>query len=195
MAGRRSDRQPLGRPGSQATSAGPDQPPPDLGSAGRSLWAEMSRVCPLGDPAASDALAQACRSLDRAKRYRARIAVEGPIIRTPSGLRSNPLLFREISALAFCIHTLTHLGRQSGGKAADSGPTTKQRHVGHLVRDMPEEATTALPAIAEQAHALPIRPWEVLHSAAGEILHPEREPGVDLERLKAAMAGQVFAAQ
>ena len=125
----------------------------------------------------------------------ARIALEGPIIRTASGLRSNPLLFREISALAFCIHVLTRLARQSGAKAAGSGPTAKQRHVGHLVEDMPQETTTTLPAIAEQAHALPIRPCEGLHSAAGEIWHPEREPGRDLERLKAAMAGQVFAAQ
>lgn len=66
--------------------------------------------------------------------------------------------------------------------------------VGHVLE---KEAWTHLdlPAIAGQAHAVAIGPGEEHHRAVGEVLHPEREPLEELERLKAAMGSQVFAAQ
>jgi predicted phage terminase large subunit-like protein len=52
-----------------------------------------------------------------------------------------------------------------------------------------------LPAICERAHAVAIGPGEVLHRAVGDVLHPEREPLVELERLRATMGSQALAAQ
>ena len=182
-----------------APTVGTDRPPPDLGTAGRALWTEMNRMHPLCDPATRKALAQACRSLDLAKRYRAQLAVEGELIRTTSGLRANPLLFREISALALCIHDLTRL---SSGKLADAGPSRHTDEHGPHTNDLVRYTRARkariqpdLPALPEHTHAGPTGAGEDHRGAVGQPLQPNREPRVELEGLRAAMAGQVFAGQ
>ncbi len=84
-------------------------------------------------------------------------------------------------------------------KASDVIILVMQRlHVDDLVGHVLEkEAWTHLnlPALAEHAHPVAIGPGEVHHRAIGDLLHPEREPLVELERLKAAMGSQGFAAQ
>ena len=66
--------------------------------------------------------------------------------------------------------------------------------VGHVL-DRDDWTHLDLPAIAERPYAVPIGPDEVHHRAVGDVLHPEREPLVELERLRTAMGSQAFAAQ
>lgn len=84
-------------------------------------------------------------------------------------------------------------------KASDVIILVMQRlHVDDLVGHVLEKEDWAhlnLPAIAEHAHAVAIGPGEVYQRAAGELLHPKREPLAVLEQQKAAMGSQPFAAQ
>ena len=52
-----------------------------------------------------------------------------------------------------------------------------------------------LPAVAEAAQEIPIGDRQSYRRAAGELLHPAREPMAALEELKAAMGSQAFSAQ
>ena len=53
----------------------------------------------------------------------------------------------------------------------------------------------SLPAIATDDHAVPVGPHELHHRKADSILHPERESGKTLERIKAEIGSLQFSAQ
>jgi predicted phage terminase large subunit-like protein len=67
--------------------------------------------------------------------------------------------------------------------------------VGHLLEKGEAWTRLDLPAIAEAPEAVPIGEGRIHRRAAGELLHPEREPMAVLDGLKAAMGSQAFSAQ
>jgi predicted phage terminase large subunit-like protein len=67
--------------------------------------------------------------------------------------------------------------------------------VGHVLEKGEPWAQLDLPAIAEAPQAVPIGEGKVHQRAAGEVLHPEREPFEVLMAQRAAMGSQAFSAQ
>ena len=65
---------------------------------------------------------------------------------------------------------------------------------GH-VRTLDDWTILSLPAIAEEEAWIPIGDNRVHHRKVGDVLHPEREPLVVLERMRAALGSAVFSAQ
>ena len=107
------------------------QPPSDLGPVGRALWEGITWDHKFRDASSYQDLAQACRCLDLAQQCRTRIAADGSLIRTKYGYRDNPLVMRQVSAIAVCLLTLRRLedlcskpawGRRSGTHAQPSRP-------------------------------------------------------------------------
>jgi predicted phage terminase large subunit-like protein len=75
---------------------------------------------------------------------------------------------------------------------------TQRLHVDDLVGHLLEEGDWAelnLPAIAEIERPVPIGPGKFHHRKPGDVLHPEREPAWELEKLKRKMGSADFAAQ
>jgi hypothetical protein len=62
------------------------------------------------DPGSIEVLAQACASLDRAELCAEEIARDGQMLRSKTGVRSNPLLREELANRAFCVRALSKLG-------------------------------------------------------------------------------------
>ncbi len=67
--------------------------------------------------------------------------------------------------------------------------------VGHVLDKSEEWTHLNLPAIAEEDEEIPLGDGRVHHRKVGELLHPEREPMEELERLKVEMGSQNFSAQ
>jgi len=67
--------------------------------------------------------------------------------------------------------------------------------VGHVLGKGEAWTHLDLPAIAEVAQEIPIGDRQRYRRAAGELLHPAREPMAALEELRAAMGSQAFSAQ
>ena len=55
-------------------------------------------------------LYHACAALDRAEDCAAQIAIDGPVLRTKSGIREHPALRCELASRSFCVRTLARLG-------------------------------------------------------------------------------------
>ena len=55
-------------------------------------------------------LTQACQALDRAEGLADRIAEDGDIIRTPTGIKAHPGIREELAARGFVVRTLQKLG-------------------------------------------------------------------------------------
>ena len=91
------------------------------------------------------------------------------------------------------------LSSRLDSKAEDVIVLIMQRlHVDDLVGNVLEKEDWThldLPAIAEAPQAVPIGEGRMYHRAAGEVLHPEREPMSVLENQKAVMGSQAFSAQ
>ena len=66
---------------------------------------------------------------------------------------------------------------------------------GVLLRSSDEWTVVSLPAIAEQDEEIPIGNGQIHVRRAGDVLHPEREPREALERLRAQLGAEIFAAQ
>jgi predicted phage terminase large subunit-like protein len=67
--------------------------------------------------------------------------------------------------------------------------------VGRLAEDPDGWTFLSLPAIATTAQAVPIGSGRLHHRSVGDVLHPEREPLEELDRLKREMGSEQFAAQ
>ena len=67
--------------------------------------------------------------------------------------------------------------------------------VGHVLEKGEPWTHLELPAIAEAPQEIAIGEGRIYRRAAGELLHPAREPREILDELKAAMGSQVFSAQ
>jgi predicted phage terminase large subunit-like protein len=75
---------------------------------------------------------------------------------------------------------------------------TQRLHVDDLVGHLLEEGDwieLSLPAIAEIERSVPIGPGKFLNRKLGDVLHPEREPAWELEKIKRKMGSADFAAQ
>jgi hypothetical protein len=86
------------------------EPPRALGEHGLRLWRAVVQDYAFDDPGSIEILAQACAGLDRAELCAAEIARDGQMIRTKTGLRSNPLLRDELANRAFAVRALSKLG-------------------------------------------------------------------------------------
>jgi len=53
---------------------------------------------------------RACRGADLAQECAAIIATDGPVVRTPQGVKDHPLLRHELTARAFVVRTISRLG-------------------------------------------------------------------------------------
>lgn len=95
-------------------------------------------------------------------------------------------------------YTRTLLSRLNN-KATDAIILVQQRlHLDDLaghVESLDDWVTLRLPAIAEEDAILPIGHGLVHHRQAGDLLHPEREPGEVLERLRRSLGTATFCAQ
>jgi predicted phage terminase large subunit-like protein len=66
---------------------------------------------------------------------------------------------------------------------------------GVLLRSSDEWTVLSLPAIAEQDEQIPIGNGQFHYRRAGDVLHPERVSRDDLEKLRAQLGAEIFAAQ
>jgi predicted phage terminase large subunit-like protein len=67
--------------------------------------------------------------------------------------------------------------------------------VGTLLRSSSRWTTLAFPAIAERDEYIRIGKNQYHHRRVGDVLHPEREPRSDIERMRSEMTPEDFAAQ
>ena len=86
------------------------QPSRPLGAHGRALWRKTTTEYRIEDAAGVEMLTQACRALDRAEGLADRIAEDGDIIRTPTGIKAHPGIREELAARGFVVRTLQKLG-------------------------------------------------------------------------------------
>jgi hypothetical protein len=86
------------------------EPPSDLGATGAALWVSIQRQYQIRDSGGMAMLKLACEASDRAQRCRQQIDQDGEMIRTRTGVRSNPLLRDELANRAFVVRTLGQLG-------------------------------------------------------------------------------------
>jgi hypothetical protein len=93
-----------------APAFAPSPPPYKLGKVGRSLWDRIQSEWAIEDSAGLELLAQAALAADRVGALAARIAADGEVIETATGLRAHPCLKDELGARAFIVHTLQRLG-------------------------------------------------------------------------------------
>jgi hypothetical protein len=85
-------------------------PPRPLGEHGMALWRSVTSQYAIEDAAGIEILQTACQALDRAEALKAQIDADGPVVRTKTGLRDNPLLKHETASRSLCIRTLARLG-------------------------------------------------------------------------------------
>jgi hypothetical protein len=74
------------------------------------LWNDVMSEYLIEDRGGCELLAQACVALDRAEALAEAIAHDGPMVRTESGFKDNPLLKHELANRAFVVRTLSRLG-------------------------------------------------------------------------------------
>jgi predicted phage terminase large subunit-like protein len=67
--------------------------------------------------------------------------------------------------------------------------------VGHVLEKSDEWTHLNLPAIAEEDEEIPLGDGRFHHRKVDELLHPEREPREELDKLRAEMGSQNFSAQ
>jgi hypothetical protein len=84
--------------------------PSELGEHGRALWSQVHAEYDVSDIGGRAMLREACRSLDRAEQYAARIDAEGAVVKTKTGPKEHPLVKAELAARAFVVRTLVRLG-------------------------------------------------------------------------------------
>ena len=95
---------------SEPLPANPDAPPRPLGRHGALLWRFITSEYSFDDTPGREMLYHACAALDRAEDCAAQIAVDGPVLRTKSGIREHPALRCELASRSFCVRTLARLG-------------------------------------------------------------------------------------
>jgi hypothetical protein len=95
----------LGEPGLTGS-----QPSRSLGAHGQALWHKTTTEYRIEDAAGVEMLTQACQALDRAEGLADRIAEDGDIIRTPTGIKAHPGIREELAARGFVVRTLQKLG-------------------------------------------------------------------------------------
>jgi hypothetical protein len=86
------------------------QPPRKLGKIGLALWQRVHRDFNVFDAGGVETLTQICLALDRLEEISNCIARDGLMVRTKSGLRSNPLICEEVALRSFCVRSLDRLG-------------------------------------------------------------------------------------
>jgi hypothetical protein len=96
------------------TIVGPDgsgiPPPRKLGKHGMSLWERVQREYAITDAGGVELLAQACACTDRAEAIAAGIDSTGEVLKTRTGVRTNPAIKDETALRALVVRTLEKLG-------------------------------------------------------------------------------------
>ena len=91
--------------------------------AGRAFWRVKSTTeYRIEDAAGVEMLTQACQALDRAEGLADRIAEDGDIIRTPTGIKAHPGIREELAARGFVVRDLAEVGFKL--RAVTRGPGT-----------------------------------------------------------------------
>jgi hypothetical protein len=85
-------------------------PPNTLGQAGQSLWRRILGEFTIEDAAGKQVLYEACALTDRAEGLRQEIDLDGPVLRSRSGLKSHPSIKDEISCRTAVTRILARLG-------------------------------------------------------------------------------------
>ncbi len=85
-------------------------PPRKLGKIGQSLWQTIQSEYCISDSGGIELLMQVCGASDRLDSIGSRIASDGEVIRTKTGLRAHPLLREEVALRAFIARTIERLG-------------------------------------------------------------------------------------
>jgi hypothetical protein len=88
----------------------PIRPPRPLGVHGQRLWDQVMAEYDVSDVAGIEFLVQAAAALDLAEALQERIAEDGPVIRTKTGLRAHPAIREQLAARSFVVRTLQRLG-------------------------------------------------------------------------------------
>jgi len=86
------------------------KPPRKLGKVGRSLWDTIQAEYQIADTGGAEMLMQICGASDRLDAIGARIAADGEVIKTRTGLRAHPLLREETALRAYISRTIERLG-------------------------------------------------------------------------------------
>jgi hypothetical protein len=86
------------------------QPSRPLGAHGQALWRRVLAEYDVSDAAGVEMLTQCCQAVDLAEALSARIAEDGEIVRTPTGIKSHPAIKDGLTARAFVVRTLQKLG-------------------------------------------------------------------------------------
>jgi hypothetical protein len=100
----------------------PPEPPPDLGAAGAKLWRDIAREWNVDGAAPETVLLHACQCADRVESLRLQILAEGELIKTPHGVKANPLIVLELQARALGVRLLGRLGVLDGEKRRPGRP-------------------------------------------------------------------------
>jgi phage terminase small subunit len=98
------------------------QPPRPLGKYGLDLWRRVLAQYDISDAGGVELLCLACQAIDRAERCREQIDRDGEMIKTRTGIRSNPLLRDELANRAYASRTLDRLGINSEGLKTPGRP-------------------------------------------------------------------------
>jgi hypothetical protein len=87
------------------------KPPRKLGKFGMAVWSRVQGEYGITDSGGIELLAQACSAVDRAEAFAERIAADGEVIHTRTGIpKAHPALKDELAARAFTVRTLERLG-------------------------------------------------------------------------------------
>ncbi|WP_130578843.1 hypothetical protein [Bradyrhizobium sp. Leo170] len=86
------------------------KPSRSLGEHGLSLWNRVTAEYDVSDVAGVELLTLAGQTLDRAEALAERIAADGEIVRTPTGIKCHPAVKEELACRAFVVRTLQKLG-------------------------------------------------------------------------------------
>jgi hypothetical protein len=109
------------------TASNPMAAPSNLSKAGADLWRTIMAEYEIGDSGGREILRQACAGADRAAECAEAIARDGPMVRTPQGLKDHPLLKHELASRAFVVRSLHRLGldleptRPAAGRPSGAG--------------------------------------------------------------------------
>ena len=85
-------------------------PPRPLGEAGEELWLRVQTAYDITDVGGIELLLLACESTDRAAELRVQIDMDGPVLRTKTGVKAHPALRDELACRAFTARTIQRLG-------------------------------------------------------------------------------------
>jgi Phage terminase, small subunit len=86
------------------------QPSRPLGVHGQALWGRVLAEYDVSDAAGVEMLTQACQAVDLAEALSDRIAEDGEIVRTPTGIKAHPAIKDSLAARGFAVRTLQRLG-------------------------------------------------------------------------------------